>query len=538
MEAMFLVLFLMLWTFVRVNPKADFLIQRQTSRIGCLALFWLFASSPMRAGETQSVDSVRTAVLLSGLEGRPVVISEVLPLSGATTVVTEGVVGLEGQVQLEWPADDALRFFRVDCAGSTWTLPVVKGLPNGTVLEPAPKGRAPFAQRPGLVKLGPGAGDRTAERLAVFTMGIRELELDAAVLWQRHWLMGNAASGREAEVLGGRIGDVPEGPLSSSGAGSQGQLELDSLFVVSCDGAESAVVEYLDAMRWRTALDLPEMNLDLARSDWQSRSAPSPHSPGEVLWFAEGVLRFAQVDEWPDTLIEQHVSALEEGDFAALVSTTAHWWGQEDEAKTEAWLLLRFGMDGFGVRNPAAPFVGRAWPKGLSSLLDALALRPDVEREVRALRSSWSRSGALPADLRGFDQREDLVRLADVVGSGPGLWLWIDASAPSTTVQLQVLERMIGAMRQGPRDLTWVVADAGSDWSAFLDLYREASDRAGGIKRMPFAMVHTGADIRWTRAFALASLPAVRHHGPDFQPTPEELPLPGPDLSGWLSKRP
>lgn len=534
---MFPVLFPMLWTFVRVNPNTDFLTQRQTGRV-LLTLVGLLTSSLAWGAVPQRGDSVRTSVLLDGLEGRPVVISEALPLSGVASTVKAGVVDMEGQVQLEWPADGALRFLRVDCAGSTWTLPVVKGLPEGTVLVPALPGRAPFAQRPGLVNLGSGPGDRTAERLAVFAAGIQELELDVAVQWQRHWLMGNVARGGEAEVLGGRIGEASKEQWVSAREDDRLRLQLDSLFVVACDGAEPVVAGYLDAMRWRTALDLPQTDLDSARFDWQSRSAPSLDSPAEVLWFAEGALQFAKVEAWPDTLTQRHTRALAEGDFEALVSTTSHWWGQRDEAKTEAWLVLRFGMDGFGVRSAAAPFVGRLWPPGLAALLAELEQRPEVGEEVSALRMSWSGSGVLPSDLRGFNQREDLVRMADLVGSGPGLWLWIDASSPSTTVQLQVLERMIGTMRKGPRDLTFVVADAGSDWAAFKALYREVAQRAGGIKRMPFEMIHTGADIRWTRAFDLAVLPSVRHHGPDFQPTPQALPLPGPELSGWLSKRP
>ena len=537
MEAMFPVLFPMLWIFVRVSPNSDFLTQRQTSRV-LLALVGLLTSSLAFGAALQRGDSVRTSVLLNGLEGRPIVVSEVLPLSGVASTVKAGVVDMEGQVELEWPDDGALRFFRVDCAGSTWTLPVVKELPEGTVLIPAPPGRAPFSQRPGMIKLGSGPGDRSAERLALFTSGLEELELDVAIKWQRHWLIGNVARGGEAEILGGRIGETPEEQWVSSKEDNRGRMQLDSLFVEACDGAEPALAAYLDAMRWRTALDLPQTNLDSARFDWQSRSAPSSDSPAEVLRFAEGSLRFAKVDSWPDTLTQRHKRALAEGDFAALVSTTSHWWGRRNEAKTEAWLVLRFGMDGFGVRSAAAPFVGRLWPPGLVALLDELEQRPEVGEEVGALRMSWNGSGVLPSDLRGFNQREDLIRMADLVGSGPGLWLWIDASSPSTTVQLQVLERMIGTMRKGPRDLTFVVADAGSDWAAFQALYRDVVQRAGGIKRIPFEMLHTGADIRWTMAFDLAALPSVRHHGPDFRPTPEALPLPGPELSGWLSRRP
>jgi len=170
--------------------------------------------------------------------------------------------------------------------------------------------------------------------------------------------------------------------------------------------------------------------------------------------------------------------------------------------------------------------------------LEALAGRPTSAKEVAVLRAGWQTPQALPSTLRCFDQAEELVRLEDVVGSGPALWLWIDASAPSTTVQLQVLERMIGEMRNAPRDFTWVVADAGSNWSAFLRLFEESVGRAGGVKRMPFEMVHTGGDVRWTRAFGLSTLPSVRHHGANLKPTPRDLPLPGPELSGWLAKRP
>ena len=535
---MFPVLFPMLWSFVRVNLKIEFLILRQIIGVLFLALSGLLIGGPAWGSELLVADSVRTCVLLNGLEGRPVVISEVLPLSGVASTVNAGVVDIEGQVQLAWPDDGALRFFRLDCAGSTWTLPVVKGLPKGTVLVPAPPGRAPFSQRPGLVNLGFGPGDRTAERLALFAAGVEELKLDAAVRWQQHWLMGNMARGGEADILGGRIVEAPEEQSVSAKEDNRLQMQLDSLFVVACDGAEPTVAAYLDAMRWRTALDLPSTNLDSARFDWQSRSAPSLDSPAEVLWFAEGALRFALFEEWPDTLIQRHSRALAQGDFEALVSTTSHWWGERDEAKTEAWLVFRFGLDGFGVKSSAAPFVGYLWPSGLSSLLAELERRPEVRDEVSALRMSWNGAGELPNDLKGFDQGENLVRLVDVVGSGPGLWLWIDASSPSTTVQLQVLERMIGTKREGPRDLTYVVADAGSDWAAFRALFREVAQRAGGIKRMPFDMIHTGADIRWTRAFDLVALPSVRHHGPDFQPTPQALPLPGPELSGWLSRQP
>jgi len=486
----------------------------------------------------QPMDSVHCSVLIQSLEGRPILISEIFPLSGALRTMKEGFVGLDGEVDLGWPADGALRLLRVDCAGSTWTLPVVNGLPEGTVLLPAPPGRAPFADRPGAVRLGTGPGDRPVERLAAFGADVEEVESDAAVEWQRQWLLGNAERGGELEVLGGRIGERTSGRDSMSETVDRSRLRLDSVFVAASRGAGTSVMEYLKALHWRTMLDLPGTDLDAALADWKTRPAPGRESPGEVLFFVEGAMRFATVDVWPDTLVQRHNAALDRGDFKDLISTTSNWWGQWDAAKTEAWLLMRFGMDGFGVHVSGAPFVGREWPDGLERLLGELVQRPALVGEVRTLQDSWSRSGALPSGLRCFDQREELTRIDAVVGSGPALWLWIDASAPSTTVQLQVLEHMIGEMRDVSRDFTWVVADAGSDWMAFLELHRQAVERAGSIKRMPFEMIHTGADIRWTRAFELSALPSVRYHGQGLLPIPRDLPLPGPELSGWLARRP
>lgn len=526
----------MQWTLDRVERTADFFFPRSRAVwLGVLALIGLMGSSFMMAG-AQPMDSVRTEVIVEGLEGRPILIAERMPLTGALRPVKETFVGLDGRVAMAWPADGRLRFLWLDCAGSTWQLPVVTALPEGTTLVPAPPGRAPFAERPGTVRLGAGPGDRTVERLARFLAALDEVESDAAVAWQKQWLRGDAARGNEAEVLGGRIGEEEE--MSGEAVPIGASSVLDSLTVAASEGATDAVSHYLEAVRWRTELDLPGTNLDSARADWQSWPAPDLEDASEVMRFVEGALRFADVEAWPDTLQQRHAKALAEGDVAGLVSTTSQWWGAWDPARTEAWLLMRFGRDGFGVRPPSAPFTDRVWPEGLSDLLEALAGRPTSAKEVAVLRAGWQTPQALPSTLRCFDQAEELVRLEDVVGSGPALWLWIDASAPSTTVQLQVLERMIGEMRNAPRDFTWVVADAGSNWSAFLRLFEEAVGRAGGVKRMPFEMVHTGGDIRWTRAFGLSTLPSVRHHGANLKPTPRDLPLPGPELSGWLAKRP
>ena len=126
------------------------------------------------------------------------------------------------------------------------------------------------------------------------------------------------------------------------------------------------------------------------------------------------------------------------------------------------------------------------------------------------------------------------MSLEEVSGSGPSLWLWIDAGAPSTLLQIQVLERMLadaGVRRRGllPRDLQWIVVDAGTDWEAYQRLVREVAERHGGLSKVPYTLLHTGGDLRWTETFGLSTLPAVRHVAPRLQPTQEEPPLPGPD---------
>lgn len=507
-------------------------------RCRALLLVGLVAVTLPRMAVAASEDSVRTALLLPGLEGRPFVVWEIQPLTGARREMKEGAVGLDGRMAFSWPADGVLRFFQVDCAGSTWTVPVVEAWPAGTRLVPAPPGRAPFARRPGTLQLGDGQGDRTVERLTTFELAMEEVESDAAVEWQRQWLTGNAARGGESEVLGGRIGEnknsVDAAPMETIGIGRR----LDSMHSVAALGAAESVVAYIEALRWRTTLDLPGTDMDAARLEWQSQDAPDVSSQSASLRFAEGILRFATEESWPDTLVQRHRKALDQGDFDALVSTTANWWGGADPAKTEAWLLMRFARDGFGVRMPAEPFADRTWPAGLSRLLEILGQRAGTATELRLLQSGWRNSNAIPPTLRCFDQREELVRIEDVVGSGPAMWLWVDAGAPSTTVQVQVLERMIRELRKGPRDFTWVVADAGSDWSAFQAMHDAAVAHAGSVKRVPYEMVHVGSDIRWAEAFDLSVLPSVRHHGADLQPTPMDMPLPGPELSRWLARQP
>ena len=233
------------------------------------------------------------------------------------------------------------------------------------------------------------------ERLARFLEALDEVESDAAVAWQKQWLRGDAARGSEAEVLGGRIGEEEE--VSGEAISTRTLSVLDSLTVAASEGAPDAVTEYLKAVRWRTELDLPGTNLDSAMADWQSWPAPEFEDASEVMRFVEGALRFADVEAWPDTLQQRHAKALVEGDFVGLTSTTSQWWGTWDPARTEAWLLMRFGRDGFGVRPPSEPFTDRVWPEGLNGLLEALAGGSTSAKEVAVLRARWQTSQTLPS---------------------------------------------------------------------------------------------------------------------------------------------
>ena len=135
------------------------------------------------------------------------------------------------------------------------------------------------------------------------------MESDAAVTWQRQWLRGDAARGSEAEVLGGRIGEEEE--VSGEAVPTGALSVLDSLTAAALEGATDAVVEYLEAVRWRTELDLPGTNLDSARADWQSWPAPDLEDASEVmrLWrVPSGRCRGVA-----DTLQQRHARALAEG---------------------------------------------------------------------------------------------------------------------------------------------------------------------------------------------------------------------------------
>ena len=113
-------MFPMQWTLDRVESTADFSFpRRRAAWWGWVVLIGLMGPSFMMAG-AQPMDSVRTEVIVEGLEGRPILIAERMPLTGALRPVKETFVGLDGHVAMAWPADGRLRFLRLDCAGSTW----------------------------------------------------------------------------------------------------------------------------------------------------------------------------------------------------------------------------------------------------------------------------------------------------------------------------------------------------------------------------------------------------------------------------------
>lgn len=172
--------------------------------------------------------------------------------------------------------------------------------------------------------------------------------------------------------------------------------------------------------------------------------------------------------------------------------------------------------------------------------MDALKEHPVYGEEAALWWASIQPTVQLPKDLRAMNAGSALVSLEDIVGSGPAMWLWLDASSPSTTVQLSVLDQMMASQesKRWQKGWTWVVVDAGNDWEAFQRLNRQAIARYGSLSRMPYLLIHTAGDVRWTEAFEVSALPCMRRHGPDRKPFVEWTPLPGPELSRLLSKRP
>ena len=216
-----------------------------------------------------------------------------------------------------------------------------------------------------------------------------------------------------------------------------------------------------------------------------------------------------------------------------------------DQDRTIAWFVARMGDGSMGAFPPNRFAAGRNVPQPWLELLGGFRDHPMYGAEAQRLLDRFAPPGPLPGSLRAFTAGGDLGRLEDQVGSGPAVWLWMDASAPTTVVQLQVLEKtmaMATGNRRGdgpslPRDLQWVGIDAGQDWEAFERLVRTAAARNGGLSKLPYTLMHSGGDLRWSEAFEIRALPSVRHHGPGLEPTRQEPPLPGPELIRWLSKR-
>ena len=516
----------MQWTSVERAMALDRLLTT-----ACVAV--LTAVSMVANGACPPGDSLRVEAVVEEGGGRPFLWAEVMPLSGVERPILEGLSGWNGAVPLAWPADGVFRVYRLRSDGSTWTLPLGLEVLDSVSFMLAPPGRAPFADRPGELRMK-AAECTSLDLLAAVERDIQTATAGAAAEWQQSLLWGESVGRREAEVFGGRIGDRGEASVDEN---RNAAAELDTLAAALGDSGD-ALDEVLQAMVWSARLGLPGAPLEALRREWQA--PPAPVTWAEARRFEAGLDVFASTNAWAEEDLQRHRRALREGNWDELVQTTSMWWGAPDADKTAVWLLMRLSDDGFGVRRPAQPFQERAWPEGLSRLMDRLEAHEGVALEMKRLRASWAVQDKVPDSLHVFTPGEDRVTVKEQVGDGPAMWLWLDASSPSTTVQLSVLERMMAApdARKWPRDLTWVVADAGRDWDAFQRLYRQLVDRYGGLSRMPFTLVHTGADHRWVKAFDLSTLPAMRHHGPDFQLTPRDMPLPGPALSRWLAKRP
>ena len=224
--------------------------------IGLMEPFFMMASA-------QRMDSVRTEVIVEGLEGRPILIAERMPLTGALRPVKgdlhwagwtrgDGVAG-------RWAAPlFAVGLRRVNLAASDGD-----GLAGGHDADSGPAGSRAVCRATGYRPFGGRAWDRDRGAAVPIPRGIGRGRVDAAVAWQKQWLRGDAARGNEAEVLGGRIGEEEEVPGEAVPKGAL--AVLDSLTVAASEGATDAVAHYLEAVRWRTELDLPGTNLDSAR---------------------------------------------------------------------------------------------------------------------------------------------------------------------------------------------------------------------------------------------------------------------------------
>ena len=477
-----------------------------------------------------------------GMAGRPYQWNEILPLTGAEVPVASGSVNMDGRVQLVLPGDDRLHTFVLQCAGVVWTLPLCGAPPEGHRLVPPKAGGAPFNARPGAIEKTPEMDAGLPLQVAALQDAMAEVEVGLGTELQRTMLWnGVPGRGGESGALGSPIGSSDDGDAAASDSLLKSLLvELRALAQRHSDGQPDAVRVWMEVLVNGPCMDVDSEVMSATRSAWAAAPAPDPLDMAAVRRFADGADRFATVAALPDSLVAAYAKGLGKGDWEALVLAGAGWWGQPDEDKSAAWFAHVLGRDAFGVRRSGRPFAGRKWTAAWNRLLDRVEAHPIYGPEVTAWRAADTPVGQMPASLRAFNAAQNLVDIESVVGSGPALWLWLDASAPSTTIQLQVLERMLAdpASQRLMRGMTWVVADAGTDFEAFERLAQRLAERFGGLNRMPFELLHTGGDIRWSQAFELSALPVVRQHGMNRVPVSADLPLPGPELSRRLARRP
>ena len=542
MEEMFPVLSPMSWTSERTRPE-----MASTERFFVAALsVWLCMGSLIAAGQES-----RAQFLLEGWENRPYRLSEYHPLSATRSLLVEGQVDMDGRVDFSWPNDDGIHFLELECSGAVWSLPACGSFPGGVELQIPEQGRAPFTARPGGLFWGGETAPWTPILLAQAEALVAEHEERMAADIQQSMLWGAASSdqkNRTGEILGTSIGSNPVSADRDSlrwDRTAAFSAAWDSMLAGVPDGT---VRRYIDVQRWQVLTELHPDSLLAFRSAWEKAGAPHPQDAPGVALFRLGLDRFTSLEALSREDRATLGRAWGQGDLDSLAAVTAPWWGGRNADMTAAWLMARLGDGGLGFVPPSRFARSQTLPAAMLDLLAELTSHPVLGGAAERLVREFESPGALPKALRAFTGNGDLARLDDLTGSGPALWLWVDASAPSTLVQLQVLERMMqDAGRRGrrspsgpalPRDLEWIVVDAGLDWSAFERMVRDAGLRHGGLSRIPYQIVHTGGDIRWSEAFELEALPAVRHNGPDLTPTRAEMPLPGPSLIGWLAKRP
>jgi hypothetical protein len=510
-------------------------------RAGFVLLCAMFSSA------AQGQESVAT-FRIEGLENKPFRLRLFHPLSQTQTLLEEGQVGLEGQLTLTWPDDGQVHLLELECAGTVWSLPVCGPYENGAQLAVPPLGGAPFSERPGSVLWAGEAGKEWTPILVSQAQAIlAEYERATAADLQQSMLWSGAASAAKSnagEVLGASIGEAPEATNQDSMWSvyqADFQREYDELLDRCSSEAER---EYLEALQWNL---WPELYPDSAlrwKEEWAGSALPLLDDAGGVEYFLQGLNRSASFEGWNLEERQKLRRALLDGDLDSLAAATAVWWGRTDVDRTKAWFLARLGDGGLGVQFPSRFERHMEVPAGVFALLSECEDHLVLGASAKRLKQKCLQPGALPGALRAFSASGSLIRMEELASSGPVAWLWLDASAPTTVIQLQVLERMMtsgGGQRRGgnspSRDLKWVVVDAGEDWTAFEQLIRNTAARYGGLRQLPFQMLHTGGDVRWTEAFELETLPAMRHSGPGLVPTPEAPPLPGPALIDWLSKR-